>query len=279
MPKRLLCLAFVFLSLATPAGAAKPGLPKALKGLTKDQIEETTQFAVGNASFFIFHEAGHMLVSEFELPVLGREEDAADALASILMLEAEDEDFDNAMMDSANGWFMSASASYDAGDEPAYWDSHALDEQRAYNMVCMMLGKDPKKFKEFADSIELPQERADECSYEYEAISDSWYTLLEPHEVTGKRKTKFKIDYQKPKSKALTYYANMARNEMLLEMIEETFSGVYAVKDGIRLTAMECGEENAYWSPEDRELTFCYELLKYYAGLNADYIRENPEEN
>ncbi|MFY8102162.1 MAG: DUF4344 domain-containing metallopeptidase, partial [Allorhizobium sp.] len=44
--------------------------------LTEEQVQEGQQFVINNAIFILFHEAGHMLVSEFNLPVLGREEDA-----------------------------------------------------------------------------------------------------------------------------------------------------------------------------------------------------------
>jgi len=47
---------------------------------TKVNIPNTT-LLTGNVLFVLGHETAHALISEFAIPVLGREEDAADALA------------------------------------------------------------------------------------------------------------------------------------------------------------------------------------------------------
>ncbi len=54
-------------------------------------------------------------------------------------------------------------------------------------------------------------------------------------------------------------------------------ANLYALKDGIKLTAAECGEPNAYWSAENREVTYCYELLQWHTQTVANYFRN--EEN
>jgi hypothetical protein len=46
------------------------------------KAEERDEFILGNVVFVLFHEFGHALVSELELPVLGREEDAVDRFAT-----------------------------------------------------------------------------------------------------------------------------------------------------------------------------------------------------
>lgn len=38
------------------------------------------RFVLANAEFSVMHEMGHVLIAEYDLPVLGREEDAADQL-------------------------------------------------------------------------------------------------------------------------------------------------------------------------------------------------------
>ena len=43
-------------------------------------------FIVGNMLFVLLHEIGHVLITELGLPVLGREEDAADAYATVTIL-------------------------------------------------------------------------------------------------------------------------------------------------------------------------------------------------
>ena len=60
------CLALLLL-LAAPAWAATP-----------EPSPDELRFITANAEFTLLHEMGHLLISELQLPVLGREEDAAD---------------------------------------------------------------------------------------------------------------------------------------------------------------------------------------------------------
>src|SRR5262245_22165680 len=51
----------------------------ALANVPEYEIRDNIEFVAGNLIFATVHEVGHMLISEMGLPVLGREEDAADA--------------------------------------------------------------------------------------------------------------------------------------------------------------------------------------------------------
>jgi hypothetical protein len=45
-------------------------------------------FTASNALFAVMHEMGHAAITEFELPVLGGQERAADALATVVFVQA-----------------------------------------------------------------------------------------------------------------------------------------------------------------------------------------------
>jgi hypothetical protein len=243
--------------------------------LTDQQIEEMVQFVVGNGIFILYHEAGHMLVSEFDLPVLGREEDAVDNLSSILMLEADDDLLDQAIIDAADGWFLSSEAAADAEEEQAFWGAHGLDEQRGWAIACSMAGHDYKNFKEFIDSLEFPEDRREECISEYPQKVRSWNTLLKPHEATANASTKFEVTYEPITDPSLELFQTIVKESKLLELIGNSFSDLYNIKDGIKLTAKQCGQANAFWSPKDREITFCYEFAKFHGELVANYFLNN----
>ena len=268
--------ALASLMAAAPAWAVEPEPPKLYEELTEEQSTEADQFALNNAIATVFHEAGHMLVSEFSLPVLGKEEDAVDGLAVLLLLEAEDEDFNSAVEDWANIWFLSAGAKEDEEDN-AFWDSHGLDEQRAYATVCLMVGKDKERFQDFAQSIDYPEYRAEECLGEYQSQLQSWEKVLKPHEAGKNDKTKFKITYAPTKDPQLAYFREMIKTAGVMEMVAAAFSGSYKLKDGIKLTATECGVANAFWSADDREMTLCYEDLLNSAELDAQWYIDNPD--
>ena len=58
--------------------------------------------------FVIIHELAHALVSEMDLIVLGREEDAADAYATLGSLKCGTELGRRVLIEAAKGWFMTA---------------------------------------------------------------------------------------------------------------------------------------------------------------------------
>ena len=57
-----------------------------LSRLDDPERERVVEFVAGNALFTLGHELGHAVISEFNLPVLGREEDAADSFATLALL-------------------------------------------------------------------------------------------------------------------------------------------------------------------------------------------------
>lgn len=245
--------------------------------LTAEQIEEGQKFVVNNAIFILFHEAGHMLVSEFNLPVLGREEDAVDALSSVLLLGAEDEELYTTMQDSADGWFLLDEAKEDGPQEDDFMGTHGLDRQRAYAIVCMMTGANGEFFKEFADSLEFPEERRQECTFEYQKARDSWMSLLGANMKDG-AKTKFEVTYEPAGNEDLQGFAELLKSATVLETIATVFGEGYNLKDGIKLTGKSCGTENAFWNPETREITYCYEMAAFHAGLIANWFENQGEE-
>src|SRR5262249_60885285 len=89
-------------------GEASEGLkdnPR-LKDLSHEQRKAIVEFVVGNTLFALVHEVGHALISEMGLPVLGREEDAADTYAVLAMLRVGTAYTKQVLDAAATGWFM-----------------------------------------------------------------------------------------------------------------------------------------------------------------------------
>ena len=115
------------------------------KGHTEHQRRDIIEFVVGNVIYAVVHEVGHMLVSELVLPVLGHEEDAADAFAILTALQLGNAFSDRVLSEAARGWFLSEHRDKKEKIPTVYYDEHGLDEQRAYNIVCLMVGSHPAK--------------------------------------------------------------------------------------------------------------------------------------
>lgn len=129
----------------------------------------------GAIGFILFHEIGHALIHGLRLPVVGREEDAADQFAALAFLESPE---DAEQIAGALIWLASHARGNRRFTLAELADQHALSEQRLLNTLCWMYGRDPFGFVDLVASGALPPERAARCGVEYEQLRESWYTLL-----------------------------------------------------------------------------------------------------
>ena len=134
------------------------------------------QAVMGATIFSFYHEAGHALIHQLDLPTVGREEDAVDQLATLILMAAGDDGVGMAL--SGAYWFQ---LQQQAGNETPFWDEHAFEGQRFYNIVCLIYGSDPAKYAGFVSSGNLPEARAQRCAEEYRKTRSGWEKLLQPH--------------------------------------------------------------------------------------------------
>jgi len=143
--------------------------------------DSATYLISGTIMFALMHEVGHALVDVLDLPITGREEDAVDQLATMLLLQQ------GAAGDSlafgAVGWFATSNQ-LDQFDSLTLADVHPTNIQRVYNLLCWIYGSDSTRYPQvFTDSI-LPADRRDQCPEEYRRMADSWRRLLAPYRRT-----------------------------------------------------------------------------------------------
>jgi len=156
-------------------------------GLAGVGEDHALRYVLANVRFIVLHETGHALVHLLDLPVTGRQEDAVDQLAAILMLrfagldETPAEVIGNLRM--AANWLLSRSTG--AYDLYAYADEHGLGEQRYFNLQCLVYGTDPEGFADIVDDGDLTPERARGCPRETRMASRAWVRLLLPHLAPG----------------------------------------------------------------------------------------------
>lgn len=149
--------------------------------ITQDEI---AQGIVGSTLFFMLHEMGHSLVDVLDLPITGREEDAVDDLAALIMIDAEASDDLLAAIESFD---TLANGLEESDEEVAYWDEHSLDIQRAYALDCVVYGSDPQEYGDLVRDDRLPESRAVRCPEEFEQKSESWDRLLWDYYVPERR--------------------------------------------------------------------------------------------
>jgi hypothetical protein len=129
----------------------------------------------------LFHEIGHGLIDMYDLPVTGREEDAADQFSTFLLLQVAPRGGGAMAIASAAGFFLTAYAYSEAHGEVGelpFWSEHGLNKQRYYNLLCWLYGSDPVSYASIANEGLLPQDRAVRCPEETAQLVRSWTQLL-----------------------------------------------------------------------------------------------------
>jgi hypothetical protein len=146
--------------------------------------KEIGEQVVSAMYFTFFHEVGHALVDNLALPVVGREEDAVDQLATLLLLQMGDQGV-GAAFAAANAFAAEQLAANEDDDGPELWDEHSMSGQRMYDMLCMIYGSNPEAFAELVGDDGVPETRADQCPGSYEQTVRAWQALLQPHLPPG----------------------------------------------------------------------------------------------
>src|SRR3954453_16991292 len=220
--------------------------PRYNRGKPPQQNQGGVEFVPGNVLFVLAHETGHALISVFEIPVIGREEDAADALATVVALKMGNSFADRVVVNAARGWFLSDQRDRKEGIPSAFYDEHGLDLQRAYNIVCLMVGGAPEKFTALAHEVKLPEQRQKTCKFDFSNAEWSWEEVLKPHTRKPEEpKTNIQVSYAPTQEYAAL--SEIGRKLQILESVAEWLSEDFAWKIPISLEMQECGSAGARW--------------------------------
>ncbi|HIJ85470.1 MAG TPA: hypothetical protein HPQ00_14865 [Magnetococcales bacterium] len=125
----------------------------------------------------LYHELAHAFVDMYNLPVLGREEDAADALATLLAIELVEEGGRIAL--TAADLLTQIAASPKNSTNASFWDEHSMDKQRFTQVVCWVYGSDTITFAPLANSGTIPRQRAQRCPDVFALMAQGWWRLLD----------------------------------------------------------------------------------------------------
>jgi hypothetical protein len=147
-------------------------------GDSYEEHEAAEQSIAGATLFIFYHEAGHAVIDLYDLPVVGREEDAVDQLATLVLLERGGKEGERAALDSATTFLAEG---HQALDQMAFWDEHSLDRQRFFSLLCWVYGKAPEEHQDLIGEETLPPARAERCPAEYRRMARAWKRLLDPY--------------------------------------------------------------------------------------------------
>ncbi len=125
------------------------------------------------------HESGHAVFDQLKVPVLGREEDAADLFSAYIVLQLDKEDARRLILGSA--YQYKADVLSPQVPLTKYADEHGIPAQRFFNVLCIAYGADQKLFADVVEKGYLPKKRAEGCDLEYEQAAFAFKKLIGPY--------------------------------------------------------------------------------------------------
>jgi hypothetical protein len=146
---------------------------------------------VGQALAFIyFHEIGHALIDILDIPLTGKEEDAADYFSFYFLASNEVPEGVAGTMEGAR-FFKEMSIVRDSVNaerikkgekvELPFWDEHSFEMQRFYTIFSLIYGSNPDKYDYLIEEGYLGERRPQIAINEYKKIKRGWDRVLKDH--------------------------------------------------------------------------------------------------
>ena len=137
---------------------------------------------VGAVLDTILHEAAHGIIEMLDIPVLGREEDAADFFSIYLLLQFPAEDAKRLIEGVAFNMGSEAREDLERKSRPQMFAGpHGSNAQRHYNVLCLAYGANPALFNNVPPAG-LPAWRANNsCDDEWALLRRAFAKLILPH--------------------------------------------------------------------------------------------------
>lgn len=254
--------------------------------MTPATATAAAEFLVANTVFVLAHEFGHAIIRDFQVPILGLEENSADTIAAGVLILAERPTAQNsdavsysrmlgmAAVGNALSW---RSGTEKANPEQIYWAQHDLSARRAARMLCLLVGSNQARFGWLAETGLVPEVRAENCPDEY-AVAE--HAVLWVGSTYGRIRDRRAVDdgrevtvrYFDPATPAQARLQKRLEDGQVPEMVAAFYDRAFHFPAPLEVRLVSCGTPNAYWDPDSRQLRFCYELLEALEKLSVDPV-------
>jgi Putative metallopeptidase len=123
------------------------------------------------------HMVAEGIFNILQVPIWGREEDAADKIAGFIMMQFGKDVALTTLTGTA--YFFEASNRTWTGVD--FSDERSTEDQRFYNYLCIAYGGDPRTFGYLVQKNILPKSRAEGCYHEYTELQYAFVTTILPY--------------------------------------------------------------------------------------------------
>jgi hypothetical protein len=136
---------------------------------------------LGPVLAIFLHETGHAVFNMLQIPVLGREEDAADQFAAYVMLKLSKDEARRLILGAAYHHKLQMPGQQVTIPVQLLSNEHSTPAQRAFNILCIGYGADNKLFADVVEKNYLPKDRAEVCAREYDDLNFAMTRLISPY--------------------------------------------------------------------------------------------------
>jgi len=248
------------------------------------QNKQGNFFVFANLEFTLLHEFAHLLIDELKLPVFGMEEDAADRIAIIAMMNVRQNESAKEVIPwlfaVAGDWYTEWELKAGPEERIDYWDNHHLEIQRFHNIVCLIYGGNAELLNDLIDTELLPFERAMTCEDEYRQALHAvqWlktnYGYKPGAEIDANKMT---VIYKEPREGQNKIMFDLLQSSQMAEKLALRLSSRFQLPRPVRLEFHNCyANPDAYWNRLTASVTVCYELLEYFFKM-AEYRQQHSQ--
>jgi len=264
--------------------------------LTQNDIDEIYEFATNASMGIIFHEIGHLIVDEFNVPIFNNEEDVADSFMAWSLIQIPDEyasyeDYEyyaeepHKVIKGISDYYyyltlLGRDTSEVYGKDSEY-AIHSTDNKRFFNIACFMKGSNPEVFNTYITKRGFDYILEDQCDYNYWQMSDAWWDVFkgsaqgEEYEFwevyVENYVQKIFLEFQDTNVTIHQYFEEYAK-PTILYFLQNVIAQVKLQEDYI-LSFEYCGGDiNAYYISSQNKILFCYELVEEFMNVKTEII-------
>jgi hypothetical protein len=157
------------------AGGGEAAAPGA-EDQPRDDGTPVSAFAKDVTLHVVLHEMGHALIREFDIPILGNEETAADAFATYYLTTY----MADRAVDVLTARITSLMIEADEATQVDWSGEHDHDARRAYQIAALAVAADPLKYKSVAAVVAMSEEDMRKARDYGAEIRRSWRRVLGP---------------------------------------------------------------------------------------------------
>ncbi len=262
-------IAFSTMALLLQSSLAAENTPD-VKATEVSQASET--FIVGNVAFALLHEFGHAIIRDFDVPLLGLEEESADTIAAVSLIRLDAQHPDAGFGEMLGVTALAQAYVWKTGIERegariALWAQHGLSAQRFARLVCLLYGSNSKANVWLVEAAEMEEIRTENCEDEWKIaergvlwVRDTYG--ISPSQRSSRPAAEITVKYAQPLDANEARLAKLIQGRQLLEKLGQLVQASFAFPEPLTLKLSRCRVPNAYWDDEYREVVLCYELIE-----------------